>query len=152
MSMVIRLCRHEDIDQIVELGRGMHEESAYSFLPYDPEKVRRLAIDMIEHPETRCGLVAEQDHAVVAMLGGYLTDYFFCDEDIACDMVLFVDRDYRGSPAAAKLIQGFRNWAIARGARELCLSISTNVSTESIGRLYKGLGFTQVGAIYKQRL
>jgi GNAT superfamily N-acetyltransferase len=150
--MIVRPATEEDIGELVEMGRRMHEEGAYAFLPYEAEKVRRLITGLVERPDCSCALVAEHDHGLAGMLGGYLTDYFFCDAKVACDLVLFVERDYRGSSAAARLIQGFREWARARGARELCLGISTNINTEAIGRFYRSLGFTQVGGIYKQRL
>jgi GNAT superfamily N-acetyltransferase len=150
--MIVRPCKHEDIDRAVEMGRHMHAESAFAFLPYEPEKVHSLVTDIIEHPETYCGLVAEHDQALVGMLGGYLTDYFFCHEKLACDLVLFVEPDHRSSPAAARLIQGFRQWARARGAREVCLGVSTNINTAGIDRFYRSLGFTPVGGLYKLRL
>ena len=67
-------------------------------------------------------------------------------------MVLFVDPAYRHGLAAMRLVRGFREWALERGARELCLAISTNVNADDTGRFYERLGFTRVGGVYKQRL
>jgi GNAT superfamily N-acetyltransferase len=106
----------------------------------------------VDDSETQCGLVAEEDGRVVGMLGGYLTDYFFCDETVACDMALFVEKDYRLGTAAVRLIQAFRDWARARGAREVCLAVSTAVNIDVTGRFYEKMGFARVGAVYKQRL
>jgi GNAT superfamily N-acetyltransferase len=150
--MIVRPCAREDIDRVVELGRRLHAESALAFLPYEVENVRSLVIKIIEHPETYCGLVAEHGEALVGMLGGYLTDYFFCNEKLACDLALFVEPEHRGSSAAARLIQGFRQWAEAGGAREICLGVSTNIGTAGIDRFYRSLGFTPVGGLYKLRL
>ncbi len=150
--MIVRTVRREDIGALVEMGRRMHEEGAYNFLPFDAEKVERLMAGIIEQPESWCGLVAENGGVPVGMLGGYLTDYFFCNEKLACDVILFVEREWRGSSAAARLVRAFRDWAAARGARELCLSVSTNVDADAIGRFYRGMGFTQVGGVYKLRL
>lgn len=150
--MIVRTVRREDIGALVEMGRRMHEEGAYNFLPFDAEKVEQLMAGIIEQPESWCGLVAENGGVPVGMLGGYLTDYFFCNEKLACDVILFVEREWRGSSAAARLVRAFRDWAAARGARELCLSVSTNVDADAIGRFYRGMGFTQVGGVYKLRL
>jgi GNAT superfamily N-acetyltransferase len=86
------------------------------------------------------------------MVAGFLSDYFFCNETIASDNLLFVDRQHRGTLAAVRLLRAFRKWAAARGARELCLGISTVVDAERIGKLYERMGLSRVGAIYKQRL
>lgn len=150
--MIIRPPRHADIEPLLDMGARMHAESAYAFLPYDRAKVRQLIVDYIEDTTTRCGLVAERDGRLIAMLGGYLGDYLFCDERLAVDEIVFVDPDHRGGMTAVRLIRGFQRWATEQGARELCLGISTNIHPESTGRLYQRLGFEQVGGIYKRRL
>lgn len=150
--MTVRPAKQQDIEQIIEMGARMHAEGAYAFLPYDPDKVRRLIISYLQDSETRCGLVVEHDNALAGMLAGYLTDYFFCDEKLACDMVVFVDRPFRGSSAGARLIRAFRDWAAARGAREVCLGISSGVNADSAGKFYERMGLTHAGDIYKQRL
>ena len=130
----------------------MHEESAYAFLPYDRDKVRGLIIDYIEDNDTRCGLVAENNGIIIGMIGGYLIDYYFCNETLVSDEVLFVKSNRRGGMTAMRLIDELRQWARDRGARELCLGISTNVQIETTGKLYERLGFTYVGGIYKINL
>ena len=150
--MRIRGATAEDIGQLVEMGARMHAEGAYSFLPYDAEKVRRLGASFLQNPETHCLLVAEHDGALVGMLGGYVTDYYFCEEKLACDQFFFVDRPWRGSRAAVRLISAFREWAAARGARELCLATSLGGKIEKIGHFYETLGLTCVDGVYKQRL
>ncbi len=150
--MRIRAATAADLEPLVKMGARMHAEGAYAFLPYDREKLRRLGVHFLEHPETHCVLVAEEAGAVAGMLGGYLTDYYFCDQKLACDMFFFVDRPHRLTSAAARLIAAFREWAAARGARELCLATSLGVNTEKIARFYEGLGLTCVGGVYKQRL
>jgi GNAT superfamily N-acetyltransferase len=150
--MNVRTVRPEDIESLIGMGRRMHDEGAYKFLPFDAEKVRRLMEGIVARPDAWCGLVAEEGGVPVGMLGGYLTDYFFCHEKLACDLILFVERKWRGSSAAARLIRAFQDWADARGAREVCMSVSTDVDAEAVGRFYRGMGFTQVGGVYKFRL
>jgi GNAT superfamily N-acetyltransferase len=150
--MIVRPGRFEDLDELVEMGSRMHKEGAYSFLPYDHEKVRQLIASYINDSETQCGLIAEENTRIVGMFAGYLIDYFFCNETIACDMVLYVDQPYRGSSAAVRLVRAFREWAIDRGAREICLSISTNIAQEKTGRFYEKLGLVHSGDVYKERL
>ncbi len=150
--MVIRAPLVGDIEALIELGAEMHQESAYAFLPYDRGQVRALIIQYIEDRTTRCGLVAETDGTLIGMIGGAAMDYYFCHEILVADEVLFVRRDRRGSMAAARLIRGLQEWATRCGARELCLSVSTNVHHDATGRLYERLGFTKVGGIFKKRL
>lgn len=147
--MLIRAPAYDDIPALIDMGSRIHEEGAYAFLPFNREKVGALIASYIEEPDWRFGAVAEEDGALIGMMGGYVTDYFFCDELVACDVILFVERAFRGGSAAARLIEAFREWAAARGARELCLGVSTNINKELMDRFYKTLGFTHVGGLYK---
>ena len=150
--MLIRAAKYDDIELLIEMGERMHKEGAYAFLPFDREKVRRFIISYIDDHEIQCGLVAEEGGVVVGMFAGYVTDYFFCDAKVACDMILYVDREHRGSSAATRLIRAFRDWASERGAREICLGVSTNIHPETTGHFYEKMGLSHSGALYKQRL
>lgn len=148
----VRRARMADILAMVEMGHTMHQESAYAFLPYDRAKAAQLAYSCIRYQETHCAAVVEADGRPVGMIAGYLTEYYFCSEKLACDWLLFVELEYRGGMAAVRLIRYFQVWAAEHGAREVCLSVSTNVAAESTGRLYEKLGYIRVGGNYKLRL
>ena len=128
--MVIRQPTIQDVDQLMRMCERMHQESVYSFLPFDSQKVRETIDSYLEQPGVYGSFVAEVDRELVGMVGGFVTDYFFSHEKMASDSVLFVEKPYRGTRAAVRLIQAFERWAIASGARELCLGISTGVDTE----------------------
>src|SRR4051794_23356969 len=105
--MIIRSVAETDIEAIVELGMRMHRESGYSFLPFNEHKVRDLIQTFVDNVETRCGFVALDCDTVIAMLGGYLESYYFCDERFASDIVFFVDKPYRGASIARQLLRYF---------------------------------------------
>jgi GNAT superfamily N-acetyltransferase len=148
----VRRGRAEDAEALIGLGYQMHQEGAYAFLPFDREKVRRFILQGLEHPENSCVLVAEEAGAVVGMLGGYLSDYFFCDERIACDAVFFVEPGHRTGVAAVKLVEAFREWALEHKARELCMAVSSGENADRAARFYIRMGLSPVGGVYKQRL
>lgn len=150
--MIVRSARHGDMDRLVELGKQMHAEGAYASLPFDEAKVREQIADYLEHPEGRCLLVAEGADGVAGMLAGFVDEYYFCHETVACDLVLYVERAHRGSSAAVRLIRAFRAWAREQGARDLCLAVSSGEDIERTGRLYERLGLQCVGGVYRQRL
>ena len=150
--MVVRLIRPDDVEAIIEMGARMHAEGAYSFLPYDRDKVRSFIGTFLGDDETRCGLVAEESGLLVGMFAGYLNQYYFCNERAAFDLVLFVDRAHRHGTAAVRMVRAFCAWAAARGAAEVGFGISSNVDQDRTGRFYERLGLTRVGGIYKRRL
>jgi len=151
-AITIRRPALGDVERLVELGARMHGEGAFAFLPFDREKVRQFATDCTGAAPKRCGLVAERDRRVIGMFAGYLTEYFFCREKIACDLVLYVEPESRGSSAAARLVVAFRAWARAHGAREICLATSNGVQADATGRFYQTLGLTKTGGIFKERI
>ena len=150
--MVIRPPLEGDIETLLDLGAQMHRESAYSFLPYDRQKVRAFIVSYIEDRITRCSLVAEIDGAIIGMIGGTIMDYYFCHEVLVADEILFVRSDHRTGMAALALIRGLQKWATHQGARELCLSVSSSVNYEATDKLYERLGFNRVGGVFKKRL
>lgn len=150
--VVVRPVGPDDLDRLVELGERMHGEGAFAFLPFDREKVRRFAARYVSGAPDRLGLAAEIDGRIVGMFAGNLSEYFFCQEKIACDALLYVEPEFRGASAAGRLIRAFRAWAIERGAREVCLGTSNQVQTEAAGRFYEVLGFKKAGGVYKERL
>ncbi len=152
LSAGIGYANAEEIDTLIDLGQRMHDESAYAFLPYDRRKVRRLFEDYLADPANFCVLVVRSENVAVGMLMGYISEYDFCDETIASDTVLYVLPQHRSWRAAAGLVRGFREWAALRGARELCLGISSNVSVARTTKLYERLGLTYVGGTFKERL
>jgi GNAT superfamily N-acetyltransferase len=150
--VTVRPLGADDIDRLVELGERMHGEGAFSFLPFEREKVRRFAARYASPAPDRLGLAAEIDGRIVGMFAGNLSEYFFCREKIACDLLLYIEPEFRGTSAAGRLVRAFRAWAIERGAREVCLGTSNQVQEAATGRFYEVLGFKRAGGIYKERL
>ncbi len=151
-AVTVRPIAPADVDRLVEMGEHMHAEGAFAFLPFDREKVRHFAERYASPSPERLGLAAERGGRIVGMFAGHLARYFFCEETVASDLLLYVEPEARGSSAAARMVAAFRAWALSRGAREVCLGTSNQVQTEATGRFYQALGLRQAGGIYKERL
>jgi RimJ/RimL family protein N-acetyltransferase len=139
----------QDIEPMIEMGAAMHAESAFASLDYSWDKCRKLGHRYIQNPDVNFGVVAESDGKTVGMLMGYITDYYFGNDRIACDILWYIDPDYRGSRAAIKLLRAFQHWAKEQGASEVCIGVSTAVEFERTGLLLQRLGYTHVGGNYK---
>jgi GNAT superfamily N-acetyltransferase len=139
----------QDIEPMIEMGASMHAESAFAALDYSWSKCRELGHRYIQNPDVNFGAVAEADGKTVGMLMGYVTDYYFGNDKIACDILWYIDPDHRGSRAAIKLLRAFQRWAKEQGASEVCIGVSTAVEFERTGLLLQRLGYTHVGGNYK---
>jgi len=147
---MIRPATPQDIPALLALGRAMHAESWYGYLPFDEQKLSGLLARLIGGE----GFVEvyETEGHVNGVMVGAISEMWFCRAGIACDLALFVYPGRRGSIAACRLTQRFIEWARAHGAAEVCMAVSTGVRIQETGRLYEALGLTHVGGIYKARL
>ena len=150
--MIIRSIEKHDVKAVVELGAEMHRLSAFSFLPYDKKKAFDFVKLFIENREDFICFVAEDKGNIVGMIGGEISEYFFCHELILNDWALFVLPSQRSYPVVKKLINRFVEWGIQEGVREICIGISTGVDTDRVGTLFKRSGFACVGGVYKKRV
>ena len=75
-NIVIREFELNDIETLVKLGKKMHSEGEYSFLPYSKQKCRDLGkkIKLIDNANI---WVAEVDGKVIGMYIAIVTEYFF---------------------------------------------------------------------------
>lgn len=146
---MIRRAIPQDIDALIALGREMHAESWYAYLPFDGQKLSELLPRIMDSGYLA---VYVRKGEVVGGIVGALSEFWFCRELVAHDLALFIRRDARGSLAAVRLVQGFEDWARGQGVEEISLSISTGVAIAETGSLFEALGLHHVGGVYKRRL
>ena len=128
--MNLRRATADDFEEGMELGRRMHEESEFAFLPFDREKVRAFLRHIAANPRHYCAFVVEHEGRLVGLLVGQVMEYFFCRELLSDDVLLFVERDQRGSLAALALVRAYLEWSRSKGAREAgsqCRPESTSI-------------------------
>ena len=150
--MKLRCATRDDIEEGIELGRRLHGESEFAFLPFEPDKVRRFLDHISASPEHYCVYVVEHERRLVGLLVGQVMEYFFCRERLCDDVLLFVERDQRGSLAALALVRAYLEWSRSIGAREARMAISTGIDVDRTGAFLERQGFRRVGGVYKHRL
>jgi hypothetical protein len=150
---MIRRATPDDVPALVELGRALHAESAYCFVPYDVTKVTATAHALIAGQ----GYVAlVEDAGAWGMFAGALSEYWFSRARYAADLCLYLRPERRntraGARAIAAFVTGFRAWASARGASELTLAVTTGIHTDATARLFARFGLERAGVLHTQRL
>lgn len=123
----------------------MHEESCYSSLNFDPERVLDRCNQIFDNPGTMIGNVVIDNGQIVGMMGGYIAPYDYGDDMIASDILVYVTPDYRGSTAFIKLIRAYVAWALPL-AKLVFLTQTTGINPDVVSDLYQRLGFRPVGA------
>ena len=130
----------------------MHEESAFRRLDYDKKKCFDLTVRYISNPKKYFSYCAYEGDELVGMIMGYLSSYYFGNDLLANDILWYVKKERRGSMTGPRLLKAFRTWAKERGAREVCMGVSTAVDVDRTHKLLSRMGFEHVGGIFKEAL
>lgn len=94
--------------------------------------------------------VIEVDGKIVGGMWGILTNMPWSSTKVAQDIILFVQKDYRG--VGGLLINDWVQWAEAKGAVEVILSTASGIKHESFARLMSRKGFALQGQTFSKEL
>lgn len=142
-----------NLRDVINLALAMQQESEFSAIPFDIEQLANSVMSLvINNPNGFGMLVYTDEEKAVGMITGSITPYVFSRGWVASDFAWFVLPEYRGSRAAVKLLKLFKSWATEKGASELYMGVTTNVSADRTGELLQRMGFKHVGGNYRARL
>lgn len=135
------------LDDIVELGREMHAESALTYLPLSEERLRATLGTALDDDRGRyCLLLARSDDGTPAgWLFGAIDRPWFTSALIAHDFAFFVSPRFRGGEAASMLLDAFRRWAEKRDAAVVNISQRVGVEMERFQYFMQREGFEARG-------
>ncbi|MNO20209.1 hypothetical protein D3C76_99580 [compost metagenome] len=147
---MIRPATHDDIPRLVELGALLHGTSSYSNSSFNPQKVATLLGNLIDGQGVVFAAVVNGQ--VVGAFAGGVSEQWFSDDLLAYEYSIFIEPSKRHGVIALKLVLAFQAWAKAKGAKEIHMGITTGISVEGTSRLYRRLGFTYVGPLFKMEV
>lgn len=152
LQMQVRLGGEADMERFISLCRLAHEESVFSALPFDAERLRRNVLAGMAQPDTYAAFHAELNGESVGMLVAMVQEYMFSPARAATALLFFVRPEARGGPAALLLLQAFGRWAVQRGAEELLIHVTSGVNLRQTDRFLRRVGFRQTGGNYARSL
>ena len=88
--------------------------------------------------------VYDSGDEITGIMVGVVAPYLCGPEVYACDLILYVKPENRGTPAALSLVKEFETWAKEMGAVEVMLGTSTGIDSEKTACLYERLGYSLV--------
>jgi GNAT superfamily N-acetyltransferase len=145
-----------DVDtlrDVLQLAYAMQQESQFIDVPFDVEQTANSVMQLVINNPNGFGLLAYTDEGEpVGMITGSISPYVFSRGWVASDFAWYVRPEHRGSRAAIKLLKAFKSWATEKGALQLYMGVTTNVSAERTGEMLKRFGFEHVGGNYRARL
>lgn len=145
---MIRPAEERDVEELVSLGRLLHDLSSYREFGYSDEKVAKLLSQLIASPDG-CVFVSEQRGEIVGGFAGGITEQWFSTDVVAFDLSLFLHPQKRSGFTAIRLVRAFIAWAKSKGAREIQLGITTGMNEDGTSELYRSLGFEHRGTLFR---
>lgn len=94
--------------------------------------------------------VLSVDGKIVGTFWGCITNMPWSSTLVAQDIIIFVNKEYRGY--GKLLIDDWLNWSSAMGAKEVCLSTGSGISTDTTCKLFERYGFRKVGYMYMKEI
>lgn len=118
----------------------MHRESRFAKFALNKDKVNGMLKSIY------CSLAYKSEKPVGFMMG-VVHPMWFSNELAGYELTLYVDKDHRGGLSAVRLIKDFESYCKERGAKDVCVGSSAEISTDAARRLYTGLGFSECGFV-----
>lgn len=147
--MDIRRFEQGDMTSVMNLAYDMYLESNYTIMNFDRQKVSDLFKLTITDNSFLC-LVAQHGNNIIGVLLGKLFPYFFTNDLMATDIIVYVSKRHRGGITGTRFIRLFENWSKDKGAKCVNLGITAGIANDKAERLYKGLGFKSIGVVLRK--
>lgn len=111
--MIIRDAKFEDLEQLMPIAHEVHGQSVFAAIPMNEAHIQRVFVTSMAFED---GFVKVVEHKgrVRGCLAGVVTENHF---GIRCAQDLFTFS--RGG--TDKLLKEFKTWALARGAKFVCI-------------------------------
>ena len=151
---MIREATALDVLPALELSEHYAAEAEeYAGLTYDPEVAVQNFMYAVDSDLHLFILSITGDGKVAGMLWATCSPFQMWSSDwIATDQIVYVKPDYRGTSHGMALIKHYERWAKELGASEVRLSIASGIHEDKTGELYKKIGYSHLGTIYRRKL
>lgn len=145
---MIRPALIEDVAGIAMMGRDFHANSIYAQFHYDDLKVANYIATVIEAEEGIVFVSVDEDGKINGAIMGWLSDHWFGDDTLLCDLAFYVAPSARGGFVAARLLKKFIEYGEYMGASQIQISNSSGYNRDRIGLMFERLGMQHVGYVF----
>ena len=148
--MKVEVATPDDAPEIARLGQLLHDTSSYAGIPYRPEKVEALMRSLAAGAGVV--FVVRKDGAIVGGIAGAVAEHWFSDEKLGYEYSFFIQPDARHGFTAMKLMNAFVIWCRKQGAKRIRIGITTGINVEGTAKLYRFLGFKDLGPLFEMEI
>ncbi len=141
----IREAVHLDLLPLSELASAYVQEVAdYGGVTYSHEAAVQGAMATISHPDGTI-LLATSEGRILGFIWAFCGQHLPWSQDlIASDVIHYVLPEHRGKLVGYRLLKAYRDWAVAKGAKVVNLSVASGITTDRTVKLFERLGFQPI--------
>ncbi|MBY6156552.1 GNAT family N-acetyltransferase [Pseudooceanicola nitratireducens] len=142
-----------DLPAIVRLAQKAHKESRFGYIPFNADKVLKIARAAFKDQKRHAVMIAERCGQAVGFVYRSVGEYH-----IGSDVLLTTIHNMNGSRTirsslsggkiALGLFRGVKTWSKARGAKEILFHVTSDVNLAQTHKLAKRIGYKFVGGSY----
>ena len=154
----IRQATLEDIPNLVEIGRRLHELFPHSAYSYDPNRSDNYNAKLIStqlrgiilnHRGNYRFFIADDESGKPAgALICYADQMLFTQDLVASLMFYVVLPGHAGDGTALRLFRAFLHWAEGTGAKAINVATTSGEKIEELDRYLRRFGFRRTGGTY----
>lgn len=145
---MIRFATGRDVDELVRLGYEYYLESnlqgcMFSWLKL-AEQFKMAILDTDADV-----IVNERDGVIAGFSISHVVTPIFSIDTVLENRVLYVAKEYRSTAVGPTLIKNLKKTAKNLGCKYVSLGVSSGIKTDATIRLYRKLGYEQIGADFR---
>lgn len=151
-AVVVRQARKEDVPHLTVMGGRFFAQTGYQQhgLFCDPFHLHAFLEDAIDS-EDKAIFVAEQDGALIGVIGAFKAKAYFGPQLIAHELFWWVNEDARKGATAIRLLRALQQWARDGGCAALFM-VDISLMQSVAPTLYQKLGFALAERTWVQTL
>jgi hypothetical protein len=143
----------DEVAYLVQLGKELVEAGSFGITgpDFDWDYTMKSTRDLLGRADYYIRMAYDDNDRPCGFVAGHVAQFYFSPKILAYEDAWFVRE---GTPSRAKiaigLMRGLMHWALdAQGALLLQSGDIASINSTAVWELYKHMGFTHFGAIYK---
>lgn len=149
----LKLAEEGDFEDLKKMSLSFLDESPYRDFKRDNSKIDTLVNSFLVTDKEKVCIIAIYKDKPIGMIAGVLSESLFSQDQVASELVWWIDpKNRRKSKAALELLGAFEHWAKISGAVFIQMQCLPGLNGDTVGRIYERLGYKLTEIAYVKEL
>ena len=147
----------DELSGVTALAERPHRESRFSYIPFAPDKVCRIALKVLSDPARHGAMLCWHFGRPVGFVYCTVGEYHIGTGTLLTtihnlNVLAEMRHTLNGGRAALGLLRGVETWSRARSSAEILFHVTSGVELGRSHKLEKRLGYRFIGGSYAKPL